>query len=91
MVETTGIDVTPAYRRAGQIALELARKEGCLFAVLTDGSPSCGSTFIYDGSFTGAVVPGRGTTTALLEQHGIKVFPESRIADLDNLLRSTDV
>ncbi|RWE67927.1 MAG: DUF523 domain-containing protein, partial [Mesorhizobium sp.] len=42
--------------------------------------------FIYDGSFSGARVAGQGTTTALLEENGIRVFSEDRIGELDDLL-----
>ncbi|CDX39660.1 conserved hypothetical protein [Mesorhizobium sp. ORS 3359] len=86
VIEQTGSDVTRLYREAGRLALDLARETGCRYAVLTDGSPSCGSSFIYDGSFSGARVPGQGTTTALLEENGIRVFSEDRIGELDELL-----
>jgi len=86
VVELTGNDVTDLYREAGQIALDLARETGCRYAVLTDGSPSCGSSFIYDGSFSSSRVAGVGTTTALLEANGIRVFSEDRIGELDDLL-----
>lgn len=87
VIEATGRDVTELYLLAGRIALDLARAEGCRHAVLTDGSPSCGSRFIYDGSFNGQRQPGRGTTAALLAAHGIAVFAEDGIAALDDLLR----
>ena len=86
VVERTGNDVTALYLEAGQLALDLARRTECRYAVLTDGSPSCGSSFIYDGSFSGTRIPGRGTTTALLEANGIRVFSEDGIGELDNLL-----
>ena len=86
VVEQTGNDVTALYLEAGQIALELARETGCRYAVLTDGSPSCGSSFVYDGSFSGKRVAGHGTTTALLEANGIRVFSEDTIGELDDLL-----
>ena len=86
VVEQTGNDVTELYLEAGQLALELARETGCRYAVLTDGSPSCGSSFVYDGSFSGKRVAGRGTTTALLEANGIRVFSEDNIGELDALL-----
>ena len=35
-------------------ALETARQHDIKIAVLTDGSPSCGSTYVYDGSFQGS-------------------------------------
>ena len=86
VVEQTGNDVTGLYLEAGQLALDLARETGCRYAVLTDGSPSCGSSFVYDGSFSGKRVAGRGTTTALLEANGIRVFSEDNIGELDDLL-----
>ena len=86
VVEQTGNDVTELYLEAGQLTLDLARETGCRYAVLTDGSPSCGSSFIYDGSFRGTRVAGRGTTTALLEANGIRVFSEDGIDELDDLL-----
>jgi uncharacterized protein YbbK (DUF523 family) len=86
VIEQTGNDVTDLYREAGELALDLARQTGCRYAVLTDGSPSCGSSFIYDGSFSGNRITGRGTTTALLEENGIRVFSEDRIDELDHLL-----
>ncbi|MBL3684296.1 DUF523 domain-containing protein [Sinorhizobium meliloti] len=49
----TGGDVTSEFRRAAENALALARETNCRFALLIDGSPSCGSRFIYDGRFSG--------------------------------------
>lgn len=86
VVEASGRDVTALYRSAASLALALAQAEGCTVAVLTDGSPSCGSSFIHDGRFRGATVPGHGTTTALLEAHGIRVFSERQLAEADLVL-----
>ena len=90
VIEQTGSDVTHLYREAGQLALDLARETGCRYAVLTDGSPSCGSRFIYDGSFSGARVTGQGTTAARLEENGIRVFSEDTIGELDDLLTGSN-
>ncbi|MEL7093048.1 MAG: 2-thiouracil desulfurase family protein, partial [Pseudomonadota bacterium] len=87
VVERTGADVSDLYVRAARDTVDFARRHSCTHAVLTDGSPSCGSTFIYDGSFTGARKPGVGTTTAALQRAGVQVWPEARIAELDALLR----
>jgi uncharacterized protein YbbK (DUF523 family) len=86
VIEDGGRDVSDLYREAAVIALDEARRNGCRFALLTDGSPSCGSSFVYDGTFTGRRVAGRGSTTALLEKHGIRVFAESDIDALDAIL-----
>ncbi len=82
VVEAGGADVTPGYLAGAHIALALARAHGCRYAVLTDASPSCGSTRIYDGRFAGATHPGAGVTAALLRRHGIVVFAHD---DLDRL------
>ena len=49
-------------------------------AILKEGSPSCGSHYIYDGTFTTTRVPGgSGVTTAALRAAGIRVFSESEL------------
>lgn len=87
VLESTGRSVTALYLEAARIALDLANQHGCRHAVLTDGSPSCGSTYIYDGTFAGVVKPGRGATAALLEANGIRVFPETALGELDRMIR----
>lgn len=72
----SGQDATESFLRGAQRALELATAKGVRLAVLKDGSPSCGSETIYDGSFTGRKIGGRGVATALLERGGIRVFSE---------------
>lgn len=77
-----GVDVSAAFRAGAAIALDLARHHGCRFALLTDGSPSCGSDLVYDGRFAGRRVAGRGVVSAHLQANGIEVFSEGRIEDL---------
>ena len=76
VVMRDGRDVTAEYRRGAETALEIARREGVSAAVLKERSPSCGSGEIYDGTFTGALVPGDGVTAELLRANGISVFSE---------------
>jgi len=82
VLEAGGNDVTDSYLLGAHLALETARRHGCRFALLTDGSPSCGSQFIYDGSFSGQTKPGCGVTAELLRQHGIEVFSDRQLAAL---------
>ncbi|MBC7948322.1 MAG: DUF523 domain-containing protein [Chitinophagaceae bacterium] len=82
--------VTDLYISGAHMALRLAQKNGIRVALLTDGSPSCGSTFIYDGGFTGRTLAGNGVTAALLEQNGIKVFPDTQISDADAYLHGLE-
>src|SRR4051812_31342945 len=52
VINVEGADVTDAYRRGAQTAVELAAATGATRAVLKARSPSCGSAQVYDGSFT---------------------------------------
>lgn len=79
VVIADGSDVTPAFVAGAQQALAVAMAKGIKVAVLKEGSPSCGSAYIYDGSFTGARTAMPGVTTALLQQHGVKVFSEHQL------------
>ena len=79
VMEITGGDVTEGFRQAAENALALARETGCKYALLIDGSPSCGSGFIYDGSFSGGRHPGNGVTAALLKRAGIEVYSDREI------------
>ncbi|MBB4953822.1 uncharacterized protein YbbK (DUF523 family) [Agrobacterium vitis] len=83
VLEVTGFDVTAAFIAGGRKAVELALQQGCRYALLIDGSPSCGSGFIYDGSFSGKRHPGFGVTAALLQQVGIEVFSDRQVDVLD--------
>lgn len=93
VIEDTGRDVTPQFVTGAQAALQLAQARGVRVAVLKEGSPSCGSAYSYDGSFSGATVARPGVTAALLRAHGIFVFSENELplaqAQLDALDRAS--
>jgi uncharacterized protein YbbK (DUF523 family) len=86
IVTGSGDDETAAYLAGAGAALDLARRHGCRLALLTDGSPSCGSSFVHDGSFTGRTEAGVGVATALLRADGVAVFSPDRIAALARLM-----
>ncbi|NEA28381.1 2-thiouracil desulfurase family protein [Actinomadura bangladeshensis] len=86
----TGEDVTEEFLRGARLALETARRSGARTALLKEGSPSCGSHRIYDGTFTGNPTPGTGVTTALLERAGIKVFAETDLAPVQARLAALE-
>ncbi len=77
VVNREGEDVTEAFLRGAGYALSVARRENCGACLLKERSPSCGSREIYDGSFTGRLVPGEGVAAQTLREAGIKVFGES--------------
>lgn len=82
VVNEIGADVTAAYRAGAEMALTIARREGCTAAVLKEKSPSCGNREIYDGSFSRQLIFGQGVAAELLTQNGITVLGESQIDQL---------
>lgn len=71
----TGKDMSLTFIKGAQKTLEIARREGIKKAILKQNSPSCGSEWIYDGSFSGRLRKGEGVTAALLKKAGISVVP----------------
>lgn len=90
VVEHHGHDVTDAFVRGAQRALEAAQSAGVQVAVLTERSPSCGSAFLYDGTFSSQLQEGEGVTAALLRQHGIRVFSQHQLEEAGRLLDALD-
>jgi uncharacterized protein YbbK (DUF523 family) len=86
----TGRDVTAEFERGAASALEQAEANGVRVAVLKEGSPSCGSTWTYDGTFSGTRVTGQGVATALLRNRGIRVFSEDEFDAADALVTTLD-
>ena len=82
VVNRVGEDVTEAYRRGAAHALETVRRENCTLALLKERSPSCGNKTVYDGNFTGTLIPGEGGAAGRLRENGIAVFGESRVQEL---------
>ena len=82
VVAKTGEDVTAAFRLGAEKTLEIAKAQGIGKAVLKERSPSCGFGAIYDGTFTGTVVPGSGVAAEMLAAAGIAICGESEIEKL---------
>ena len=78
VVSRDGRDVTAEYRRGAELSLRLAQRYDCRKALLKARSPSCGSGQIYDGSFSGMLIPGKGITAGLLESKKMEVFSEEK-------------
>jgi len=71
-----GRDVTNEYNKGAEAKLKIARDNNIDNAILKQRSPSCGCGQIYDGTFSGKIIDGNGTTTKLLKKNGIKVISE---------------
>ena len=80
-VTESGKDVTKNYEKGARQALEKAAEYDVAFAVMKQKSPSCGSRYIYDGTFTGRLKEGKGVTVEFLSRAGIKVFGEDELKE----------
>ncbi|MBQ9327103.1 MAG: DUF523 domain-containing protein [Solobacterium sp.] len=76
VMSSGGRNVTKQFVKGAEAALETALIAQVDFAILKAKSPSCGKGIIYDGTFTGAKIPGNGVTTELLLAHHIPVYTE---------------
>lgn len=76
LINNQNVDVTKEFIKGAKETLYLAKKEGIKKALLKANSPSCSSSFVYDGSFSGKLVAKEGVTTMLLRKNGIEVFDE---------------
>ena len=90
VVDSSGRDVSAHFVDGAEHAARLARARGIRVAVLKEGSPSCGSSFSYDGSFARVRVPVPGVTAARLIQDGIAVYSEEQLAQADARLRQLE-
>lgn len=84
VIDSQGNDVTAAFLDGAFKALEIAQKHQVSTVVLKENSPSCGTNFIYDGSFSGTKIVGLGIAAFLLKQYGFHVISE------DDFLKSLD-
>ena len=82
VINQEGRDVTRQFNEGAELALNICKYPHIKIAILKDGSPSCGSTEIHNGLFDGRMIRGKGVTTKLLEQNGIKVYSEKEIEQL---------
>jgi uncharacterized protein YbbK (DUF523 family) len=73
-----GKDITEEYKKGACNVLKLLKDKNISTVILKEGSPSCGSNMIYDGTFSGSKKNGVGVTTALLRQNGILVHNENK-------------
>ena len=71
-----GDDVTAEFTAGAEKALAFCKRHGVTQAILKARSPSCGVHAVYDGTFTGKVVPGMGVTARLLAENGIELMDE---------------
>lgn len=79
VVSKSGMDLSAAFDRGAEKALQKALESGCRKAILKCRSPSCGFGEIYDGSFSGRLRAGNGKWTDRLLAHGFEIWTEENL------------
>lgn len=79
-------DVTKEFLIGAEKTLKIAKENEVNFAILKERSPSCGSTYIYDGNFSGKIIEGQGITTRKLSEENIKIFSEENLEEIKKYL-----
>ena len=74
-----GMDMTEKFLKGAYETLKIAKLYGCKKAILKEGSPSCGSNKIYDGTFQGNKINGLGVTASILKNEGIDIISEKQL------------
>src|SRR5438045_8295784 len=90
VLTATGQNVTAAFERGAEAAANACLAHGVRMAILKDGSPSCGSRSIYDGSFSGRRVDGEGLTATRLRTAGVRIFKEDEIDAASDFLQTLE-
>lgn len=78
------VDCTFQFIKGVKAAIDLieskAKMKNCklseMKAILKDKSPSCGSKFIYDGSFLGHLIEGSGIFASMLRKYNVEILSE---------------
>ena len=81
LMDRNGNNVDAAMREAVAQAIEMIRKENIQCAILQSRSPTCGVNEIYDGSFSGKLIPGSGVLAQALKAVGYQVIDAEDIKE----------
>lgn len=77
-----GEEFTKEFEKGSEEVLKLAKLYNSSIAILKEKSPSCGSNYIYDGTFNHQKIKGMGFTAQKLSKENIKLFNEENVKKL---------
>lgn len=83
-------DITEEFLKGAEKSYIIAMKKKIDFAILKERSPSCGNSFIYDGSFSGKVIQGQGFTARKLSKENIIIFSEENLEEIEKYLQEVN-
>lgn len=87
VIACTGVDVTKEYEAGALEALRLAKENDVVVCIMKQDSPSCGSKYIYDGTFTDTKIEGQGMAVQLLRESGYIVLDEHDLDEVEKLIK----
>ena len=77
ILNRVGVDVTSNFKEGSSKAMEMIRKYPTIHTiVLKEYSPSCGTHFIYDGTFSGTKIEGQGIFARMAIEAGYRVISD---------------
>ena len=81
IINDQGVDVTDSYKNGVLKAAEYCKTHHITAVILKERSPSCGTHLIYDGTFTGTRILGKGVTAAYFAQLGLPLYSEEELTE----------
>lgn len=76
--------VTLEFIKGAKETKKIVECLGIQYAILKDKSPSCGVFCVYDGSFSGNIIKGKGIAASVLENCDVYLF--SHLYDRDKFI-----
>ena len=86
LTDRDGNNLDSQMRDGIERALEMLRQQDIQCAVLQSRSPTCGVRQVYDGSFSGKLVPGSGLFAQALREAGYMVLDAQDIVNGESFL-----
>lgn len=74
-----GEEFTKEFEKGSEEVVKLAKLYDATIATLKENSPSCGSNYIYDGTFNHQKIKGMGIAAHKLSKENIKLFSEENV------------
>ena len=88
VITVEGRSMEEPFRKGAMKCIAIARKERPDMVILKENSPSCGVRTVYDGTFSGRTIPGRGIFADMVIKEGIPVLTEKDMTGYGKTLGS---
>ena len=85
VITRDGVSVNEEFLRGASAALEICVQNSPDLVILQPRSPSCGVGRVYDGTFSGKLIPGNGVFAAMALENGFRVASAEQILEKGRL------